>query len=67
VTTITTALKDISTHRDVVPAYYVRSADRWIITGLSKAHGGAVIVDDRGRIISAFPSKRAALRSFNAK
>ncbi|WP_159512510.1 hypothetical protein [Sphingomonas sp. T1] len=65
--TITTALRDISTHRDIVPAYYVRSADLWIITSLSKAHGGAVIVDDRGRIINAFPSKRAALRTFNAK
>jgi len=64
---IAEALQTISTHRDIVPAYYVRSTGRWIITGLSKTHGGAVMVDDRGQIVSAFASKRAALRSIDTK
>lgn len=64
---IAEALQNISTHREVVPAYFVRSAGTSIITGLSKTHGGAVVVDEHGRIARAFPSQRAALRSIDTK
>jgi vacuolar-type H+-ATPase subunit B/Vma2 len=64
---IAEALKTISSHREVVPVYYHRRSGTWIITGLSKTHGGAVRVNDRGQIVSAFASKRAALRSIDTK
>ena len=64
---IAVALQTISPHRKVVPVYYHRPSGTWIITGLSKNHGGAVRVDDRGQIVSAFASKRAALRSIDTK
>lgn len=64
---IAEAIQNISMHREVVPAYFIRSTGQWIITALFKTHGGAVMVDDRGQIISAFASKRAALKSIDAK
>lgn len=60
---ITRALYTISTHRNVVAAYYVRSTRNWIVAGISKTAGGAVVVDSDGQIISAHPSKRDALQS----
>lgn len=65
--TITTALQSLSTHRDLVPAYLHRPSGRWIVTGLSRTHGGAVVVDDHGQIVAAYASKRAALRSIDIK
>ena len=64
---ITEAPQSISTHRDVVAAYYVRSANAWVITALSKTGGGAVVVNDNGQIVKTFESKRAALRSISTK
>jgi hypothetical protein len=61
--TITTALHEISKHRDIVPACYVRSANAWVVTGLSKTGGGAAVVNDAGGIVAVFASKTAALRS----
>ncbi len=64
---IAVALQTISPHREVVPVYFIRSTGTWIVAGLSKTHGGAVLVDDHGQIVSAFASKRAALRSIDTK
>lgn len=64
---ITTALESISTHRDIVAAYYVRSAGRWVVTGLSETGGGAAVVNDvDGEILNVFGSKRDALKSINS-
>ena len=56
------ALQTVSTHREVVPLYYVRSTGQFIIAGLTATHGGAVIVGDDGPL-RTFPSKSAALAS----
>lgn len=64
---IAAALQSISTHRDVVPAYYHRASGKWIVTGLSHTGGGAAVLDDDGQIVSAFASKRAALQSIDSK
>lgn len=64
---LSAALQSVSTHRDVVPLYYVRSANRFIVTGTAGSNGGAVIVDDEtGQIVRACASKRDALRSIAA-
>lgn len=64
---IAVALKSISTHRELVPAYYHRPSGKWIVTGLSHTAGGAAVLDDDGQIVSAFASKRAALHSIDSE
>lgn len=61
VSSLTRALESVSVHRDVVPVYFVRSANRFIITGVGKTNGGAIIVDDAGQIVRACSSKKDAL------
>lgn len=60
------ALETICTHRDVVPAYYVRSLRRWVVTGHAKTAGGAVVVNDLGEIEAVCASKRDALASLGS-
>lgn len=60
---ISQALQSVSTHRDVVPAYFVRSAGVFVVAGIAGSNGGAVIVNYRGEIVRAFRSKRDALAS----
>lgn len=60
---ISTALDNVSTHRELVPAYYYRPGKCWIITGVGRTNGGAVVIDDDGQLKQAFSSKRDALRS----
>lgn len=66
VSSIAQALQNISTHRDVVPAYFIRSTGQWVITGVGRTHGGAVLLDDGGQIAGAFSSKRDALASIGS-
>jgi hypothetical protein len=58
---IATALQSISTHRELVAAYYHRPTSKWIITGTSRNNGGAVVLDDSGKIEQVFSSKIDAL------
>ena len=64
--TIFKAIDRVSTHRDVVPAYYHRPSRSWVITGVCKTAGGAVVVDATGGISRIFDSKRDALASIIA-
>lgn len=60
------ALESVSTHRDVVPLYYVRGANVVIVTGVAGSHGGAVVLDDALRFVRSYPSKSAALASLRS-
>lgn len=55
------ALEAFSPHRDVVQCYFVKSAGVMIVTGLTRTHGGAAILDRAGAFKQAYPSKSAAL------
>lgn len=63
---IATILESVCQHRDVVPAYFVRSTGHWIVAGVANRNAGAVVIDPSGAIVSAHPSKRAALASIRA-
>lgn len=63
---IVQALDSIASHRDVVPAYFHRASKKWIVTGVSKTHGGAIVVGPDGAFAGSYTSKRAALESINA-
>ncbi len=63
---LSNALESVSTHRDVVPCYYLRSSKQWIVTGIGKTNGGAVLLDDDGQIVNAYSSKRDALASIGS-
>lgn len=58
---IVQALQKLCTHRAVVPAYYHRESGQWVVAGTAKTNGGAVVIDDDGRIVQAYSSKRDAL------
>ena len=62
---ISSAFQSVSTHRDVVPAYYAPRAGVFIITGVGTTNGGAVIVEEAGQIVRACASKRDALAVVN--
>jgi hypothetical protein len=62
---IVQALDTICRHRDVVPAYYHRASGAWIVTGVAKTNGGAIIVGPDGRFGGSFTSKRAALEAIS--
>lgn len=62
---IVQALDTIAAHRDVVSAYFHRKSGKWVITGVGKTHGGAIVVGPDGRFGGSFTSKRAALESIS--
>lgn len=57
------AFEGLADHREVVPIYYVRGACVFIVTGLTRTHGGACIIDGDGRFVRSFASKADALAS----
>lgn len=59
------ALKSFSTNREVLPVYYHRPTECWIVTGIGNANGGAVIVDAQGQIMRICSSKREAVASLH--
>jgi len=61
-----TVLKFVSRHRDVLPCYFVRATAHLIVACVTHFNAGAVVIDSSGAIISAPPSKRAALAFIRA-
>ena len=57
------AIENVCKHREVVPAYFVRSTGHIIVTGVAGSNGGAIIFDQLGNIVMACASKRDALAS----
>jgi len=60
-------LDRIVQHRELVPVYYHRPTRSFIVTGLSKTAGGAVVVAIDGSLVDTFASKRDALFELNHK
>jgi hypothetical protein len=54
------SLDSVCTHREIVPIYFIRARSQFILTGIHDSHG-AVLVDQAGKLLQAYPSKRAAL------
>lgn len=53
--------ENVMSRRDVVPCYYVRSANCLIVSGSGVTTAGAIILDDSGQVVAARPTKREAL------
>ncbi|WP_454882417.1 hypothetical protein [Sphingomonas oryzagri] len=60
------ALQRVCTHRDIVPVYFDRRTNSFIVTGVFGTHGGAQIFDSEGRDRGIADTKRAALQMLSA-
>lgn len=59
---ISEIFSNVNMRREVVACYFVPAARAMVITGVGGGHnGGAVVVDDRGRFVCSYPTKRDAL------
>lgn len=63
---IASALRAINTHQDLIPMHFVREAGVFVIGGIQKTNGGAIVVDCDGRERGFYHTKREALDALNA-